>query len=103
MIVYSVKCEVDNSVANDWSQYFVEKHLDDVLNTGCFSGYSFRKEIALNPDKTIFVSEYYCPSLETMDKYNKNHADVLKSDIMNKFGGQFSATRNVFELINQKI
>ncbi|MFK7948081.1 MAG: DUF4286 family protein [Saprospiraceae bacterium] len=41
MIIYQVTCKVNISIAERWETYFEEDHLDDVLNTGYFTGHSF--------------------------------------------------------------
>lgn len=103
MIIYSVACQVDKDVAEKWEQYFIETHLDDVYNSGCFTGYSFRKETENVDGRINFVSEYYCTSMANMEEYNAKHAAALKQDIMDKFGGKFSASRRFFEVIGGKL
>ena len=102
MFVYSVKCNVDVKSSLKWEQYFLEKHLDDVFKTGCFTGYNFRKEIDKNDSIVVFISEYYCASLEALKHYNENFASALKKDILKKFSGKFSAKRSTYKILNEK-
>ncbi len=101
MIVYQVSCQVNKAMAEMWTQYFKNVHLDDILDTGCFTGCSFRRSVE-NDETVLFVSEYYCTSLADLERYNQEFADSLKSDITDKFGGQFSASRNVFQILSEK-
>lgn len=101
MIIYQVSCQVDSAIANQWEKYFVEHHLDDVLNTGCFTGYNFRKE-KLDKENILFSSEYYCDSIEDLERYNLEFAAALKEDINTKFGGQYDCYRHIYQSIVSK-
>lgn len=101
MIVYQVTCKVNNVVAERWEKYFVEHHLDDVLNTGCFTGYDFRKE-KVDDENILFSSEYYCRSKADLERYNKQFAAALKADINGKFSGQYDCRRHIYESIISK-
>jgi len=102
MIKYRVECKVQKVVAADWEEYFVETHLDDVLNTDCFTGYAFDKSIEKNEDTITFVSEYFCSSLDKLKEYNEKFAPIMKQDILSKFEGKFIARRSIFEVITKK-
>lgn len=95
MIIYSVTCKVDAASAKQWEDYFIATHLDDVKNTGCFTGYSFRKELSEDAD-VVFVSEYYASSMVDLDRYNESFAHAMKQDILDKFSGQFTAIRRIY-------
>jgi hypothetical protein len=103
MVIYSVCCKVNKGVAKEWQTYFMETHLDDVLNTGCFTGYEFRKEEGKEEGSITFLSEYHCPSLRALSTYNRRYAPVLKEDILSKFSGQFTAERNIYNILVKKI
>jgi hypothetical protein len=101
MIIYQVSCNVDLDFADRWEQYFRDVHLDDILDTGCFFGYSFRKAL-VNPTHALFVSEYYCNTEADLERYNAEFAEALKNDIVVHFEGKFTASRNVFrEIVNK--
>jgi len=102
MIKYRVECKVQKAVAEQWEKYFVETHLDDVLNTGCFTGYAFDKAIENEQDSVVFVSEYLCPSQEKLQEYNEKFAPAMKQDILSKFEEKFTAERTTFEVITNK-
>jgi len=102
MIKYRVECKVQKAVAEEWEKYFVEVHLDDVLNTGCFTGYVFDKTIHNDEDTVTFVSEYLCSSIEKLEEYNEKFASAIKKDVQTKFNGKFTCQRSIFELITKK-
>jgi len=88
MIKYRVECKVQKAVTEEWEKYFVEVHLDDVLNTGCFTAYTFDKAIKDEEDTVTFVSEYLCSSIEKLEEYNEKFASAIKKDVQTKFNGK---------------
>ena len=101
MIIYSVQCHVQKEHAKAWETFFTDKHLADVVNTGCFTGYSFRKEIGDSEEEVLYVSEYYCDSREELERYNQEYAAQLKNDVIVRFEGKFRVARKVFEVVGE--
>ncbi len=98
MFIYSVSCTMPTEIAPKWEQFFLDKHLDDVVNTGYFTGYSFRKVVGVeNTDEVTFVSEYYFNEMSDFENYNKNAASKLKTEVMELFEGKFRATRQILQ------
>jgi len=94
-LVYKVRCLVEKDVAEKWIQFFLDKHLADVLNTGYFTNCSFY-EIETNSKLTrTFCSEFFYNSPEDLEAYNKHSAPALKADTKNKFGDKFSCHREL--------
>jgi len=91
---------MDKSISEAWKKFFLEKHLDDVVNTGCFTKWSFRKLIdEEESDKVTFISEYHSPSMAEFERYNANFAAALKAEVGELFKGQYSCQRYFHELI----
>lgn len=102
MIIYSVSCTLPATLSEEWETFFLEKHLKDVVNTGYFQGYSFRKEEQeAGVNEVTYVSEYYCADMEQLNAYQANAAAAMKKDVLDKFGGQFTAFRKVYTMLHQ--
>ena len=100
MIIYSVACTISKEIEADWKKFFLEKHLDDVVNTGCFKSWQFRKIVSLEETETVtYVSEYLCENQETLDRYNQNFAANLKADVGQLFSGKYTCERTLFEVV----
>ena len=98
MIIYRVSCTMSKDIGKRWERFFIEKHLDDVVNTGYFTGYSFRKVIEMKATEEVtYVSEYFCPNMESLEAYNKTAAPALKKEVIELFDGKFRASRELLE------
>lgn len=99
MIIYSVTCTVENSIAEEWEKFFIEKHLDDLVKTGYFTAYSFCKIVETSTHETSsFRSEYYAPDLEHLEQYRLGPAKALKQEVVDLFKGKFTCQRTVYEV-----
>ncbi len=102
MIIYQVSCTMSIDLAEKWQNFFLEKHLDDVVNTGYFHSYSFRRVIDdSDTGEVTFIAEYQTDSLEKIEAYNQHAAPALKKEVIDLFEGQFTASRQLFEIIDQ--
>jgi len=100
MIIYSVACTLDKEIADEWKQFFLNKHLQDVLSTGCFKKYTFRQLIPDEPsNKVTFVAEYYANSMADFKKYQNNYAPALRTETGELFKGKYNCQRSFYEVI----
>lgn len=102
MIEYRVECLVHYTKAQEWEAFFVEHHLQDVMDTGCFTGYHFAKDTEAEGNSVKFVTSYYCDSFDILEKYQNEFSAKLKEDCLSKFEGKFTAIRSVLHVIKQK-
>ena len=102
--VYRVQCAVRPDLADQWDTFFQEKHLEDVFNTGHFTGYSFRRELEPAADGyLIFVSEYYYDAEADFSAYLEGPAAEMKKDVMKYFPEGFRASRSHSQIIMDKV
>ncbi|MEM1220508.1 MAG: DUF4286 family protein [Bacteroidota bacterium] len=102
--VYRVQCAVRPDLADQWDAFFREKHLDDVFNTGYFTGYSFRRETETDTEGySIFVSEYHYASKSDFAAYLEGPAAEMKKDVQGRFPEGFRCSRSHAEIIIDKL
>lgn len=53
--------------------------------------------------KSYFVTDYYCNSKSDLDAYNQEFAKDKKQEVIDKFEGAFTASRQVYHILNEKI
>ncbi len=93
--------EVNISIAQDVRDSFAEwlkVHAQDMVATGCFKDakYFEVKDFENPAGKSCkFTTHYFADSLEDLDRYLNNYAAKLRQDGIDKFGGQFNASRRL--------
>ena len=97
MIVYNVTIKVDHSILDDWL-IWIEKHMPEVVATGCFESYSFFEllEPKTDEDRT-FVVQYFAKNNEDYQRYLSDFAAELRLEGMEKFGEKFVAFRTILQ------
>lgn len=100
--MYNVTVKVNYEVHEEWLQWMKEKHIPDVMNTGCFSSYKITR-IVEEPDEhgVGFAIQYESPGLSMLQKYMTIFAKNLQEEHSQKYLGQYVAFRTVLEVLTE--
>jgi hypothetical protein len=100
MYIYSVTLEIEKTAEKEWVEFMKHKHIDDVLKTGYFKSCSMRKLVCTEETPTsTFNMQYTVESEEQYQLYQELAAPMLQADVLNRFQGKFSATRDFYKII----
>lgn len=100
MYIYSVTISIDKELEKEWLEWMINKHIPDVLSTGCFKDYKiFQVFSAMAEDLATYNVQYTFERVEDIEKYQKEFASVLQKEHKDKFEGKFVATRTVLKKI----
>jgi hypothetical protein len=98
MLLYNVTVGIDKEAEAEWLQYMREKHIQDVLNTGLFTGYKMYKVLHDQEDGTISYSvQYFAKSIEDVQQYLEVFAPVLIEQHRKRFEHRHVAFRTLLE------
>ena len=102
MIFYNVTINIHESVHNQWIKWMQEKHIQDVLATGKFSGARMVK-VLVEEDMggTTYSIQYTTDSEETLQRYYDEDAPRLREEGLRLFGDKMLAFRTELELISE--
>jgi hypothetical protein len=97
MIIYSVNVTLKVQDQTEWLEWMMTKHIKDILDTGHFVDCKVRQQVEPEPeeDYITFNIQYECKSLEDYRTYKENDAPRLRDEHIAKFGGKFTAHRQV--------
>jgi hypothetical protein len=92
MLSYEVTIELeDASLADALERYMVEKHVAEVLATGCFAAGRFERSTP-----GVYRSRYDVVSQNDLDRYLAEHAPRLRADFVEHFPAALHVTRAVW-------
>ena len=102
MIFYNVTINIHESVHNQWMKWMQEKHIQDVLATGKFSGARMVK-VLVEEDMggPTYSIQYTTDSKETLQRYYDEDAPRLREEGLQLFGDKMLAFRTELELISE--
>ncbi|MCX7877574.1 MAG: DUF4286 family protein [Ignavibacteria bacterium] len=100
MLIYSVAVNIENEIHEEWYEWMTEKHIPDVMATGHFTNYRIYRLLSPEPEKGLtYIINYECPSMEDYERYQIENAAILQKEHGEKFGGKFTATRSLMEML----
>jgi predicted TIM-barrel fold metal-dependent hydrolase len=100
MFIYNVTVSIDKDVHDEWLQWMREKHIPDVMSTGCFKENRLVK-VLNTPDEGITYSfQYTFEEMAHYEKYQNEHAKKMQADVKQKYDNKFVAFRTILEIID---
>lgn len=100
MIIYSVTVSIETAIQEDWLGWMRTKHIPEVLATGLFSGYEFRRLLDPEPEPGLatFNIQYTCYDMDRYELYQKYHAARLQAEHTQRYENRFVAFRTILEV-----
>jgi len=100
MLIYSVTCNVDETVEQDWLTWMKEIHIPEVMATGKFITCRFSKLIShKEAGNQNYSVQYTCKSAEELEDYKKNIGPLLQQKTLGKYADKVLAFRSELEII----
>jgi hypothetical protein len=101
MILYNVTVSIDPSVENEWTTYMREKHIPEVLDTGCFIEARFSRVHGEEEGGVTYATSYLAKDKAILDAYDANFAPRLQAEFNSKWNGRFAAFRTKLTVIEE--
>lgn len=100
MIIYSVTVKIEKESEENWIKYMRKDHIPNVMATGCFMEYRFSRLMMDDPEGTNYSIQYLCQDMDTLQRYQDQHAPVLQKEHTEKFKDKFVAFRSLLEIVD---
>ncbi|MCU0328543.1 MAG: DUF4286 family protein [Chitinophagales bacterium] len=97
-IIYNVTVKPDKSIQEEFVQWIIEEHAQEVIDTGCFDSYEFYK--VLEEDETqgaTFAIQYATTSMSRYFDYISKYADGLRQKGEARFPNKIHAFRTILK------
>ncbi len=98
MIIYEVNLTVNPEIANEYRRW-LHSHIDDILKLEGFHAAKWyqRDNDEAGGNGECWTIHYFLDSRAALNHYLDHHAESLREEGAQKFGGKFSANRRVLE------
>jgi len=97
MIIYNVTVNIDNDVHEDWLNWMKEKHIPDVVATGCFTEGNIFRILVDEQQGTSYSIQYAANSMADIERYREQFAPELQQEHMERYKDKFVAFRTLLE------
>ena len=96
MVRYEVTVDVEPELAERLAGYMREKHIPEILRTGCFAAISFEQA---GPAR--FRTSYVARTQADLDRYLAEHTAHFRADFLAHFPSGASASREVWTVAEE--
>ncbi len=93
MVAYEVTVEVDDARAAAFEQYMREKHIPEIMASGCFTAIVFEQASPLK-----FRTRYEASTQADLDRYLNDHTAHFRTDFTAHFPEGVTTIREVWKL-----
>lgn len=98
MIIYNVTVNIDEDVHDEWIEWMSTKHIQEVMDTGLFIEARLSRILAEEEGGRSYSIQYLCQDMQTLERYQAEHAPRLQEDHTRKYEGKFVAFRTILRL-----
>jgi hypothetical protein len=101
MLIYNVTTKISWEMHEAWVAWMKEKHLPEVMATGCFTDMRFVR--LLETDETegpTYAAQFHAENDEQYRKYINDYAPAIRQDVVNNWGSHFISFRSLMEVVN---
>jgi len=98
MYIYNVTIKLDHSIHAEWVQWMQEKHIPEVMASGCFTGHKFVRLLDIDEVEGVtYAAQYFAETREDYDRYIAIFAPALRDDSMKQWGNKFIGFRTLMK------
>jgi hypothetical protein len=101
MLIYNVTTHVNWPFHDAWVKWMKEKHIPDVMSSGCFTEYRFVRVLEIDESEgPTYAVQYFAPTKEQYENYLQHHAPKLRNEVLVNWGDHIIGFRSLMELVN---
>ena len=100
MFIYNVTVNVEDSIKEDWIRWMKERHIPDVMKTGCFVENRICRVLNVEDEGATYSVQYFFNTMEDMERYQQQHAPQLQREHKERYGEKALAFRTLLELLD---
>lgn len=101
MYIYNITLKVNWSIHEAWVEWIKEKHIPDIMKSGCFTDYRFVR--LLETDETegpTYATQFYAATRGDYNQFIELHAPLMRKDALERWGDNFIGFRSLMEVVN---
>jgi hypothetical protein len=100
MYLYNVTVNLEDSIHDEWMDWMTQKHLAEVMATGCFVAHRILKVLTeVENNGTTYSVQYYFNSMTDFERYQDKYAPALRQEGLKMFGEKMLAFRTLLEIV----
>lgn len=101
MLIYNVTIKVSWPIHDAWLQWMKDKHIPDVMASGCFTESRLVKLLEVDEeDGPTYAAQYHVSDHSNYKRYIEQFAPAMRKDVTDNWGDQLVLFRSLMEVVN---
>ena len=100
MFIYNVTVNIADDAHQEWLKWMKEKHIPDVMKTGCFIDNQLVKVLYVEDEGHTFSIQYKFLEMADIEKYQKEFAPKLQAEHTAMFKDKYTAFRTLLQIVD---
>jgi hypothetical protein len=100
MFIYNVTVNIADDAHQEWLKWMKEKHIPDVMKTGCFIDNQMVKVLYVEDEGHTFSIQYKFLEMADIEKYQKEFAPKLQAEHTARFKDKYTAFRTLLQIVD---
>ncbi len=100
MFIYNVTVNISEDVHQEWLRWMRERHIPDVMKTGCFIDSQMVKVLYTEEEGHTYSIQYKFLEMADIERYQKEFAPRLQSEHAQKFKDKYAAFRTLLQIMD---
>jgi len=100
MIIYNITMKLEKQIAEDWLQWMLSEHINDILETKCFVDFKLVRLLDVDDSEgPTYAVQYFAESKSDFNRYIQLHSSEMRKRSFDKWGDKFVAFRSVMQVV----
>ena len=100
MIIYNITTKLEKQIADEWLQWMLNEHINEILQTKCFVDFKLVRLLDVDDsDGPTYAVQYFAESKSDYNRYIQLHSSEMRKRSFDKWGDKFVSFRSVMEVV----
>ena len=101
MIIYNITTKVHHSIASEWLLWLKEIHVNEVMETECFTEYKIVRLLEVDElEGPTYAVQFFADSKALYNRYIDKFAAEMRKRSFAKWGDKFISIRSVMQIVD---
>ena len=101
MLIYNVTTKINWRIHEAWVKWMREKHIPDVMNSGCFTETRFVRILEIDESEgPTYAAQFHAESIAEYNRYLEEFAPLLRKDVFTNWGDNCISFRSLMEVVH---
>jgi hypothetical protein len=100
MIIYNITTKLEKQIADEWLQWMLNEHINEILQTKCFLDFKLVRLLDVDDSEgPTYAVQYFAESKADYNRYIQLYSSEVRKRSFDRWGDKFISFRSVMEVV----